>query len=163
MIRRPPRSTLFPYPTLFRSDGVVDLLLPRAHTDLPADACTGVTYADVLADEDRALSEIVARYRALAARCDRVLVVGSDFSEAGAARELALNARIAANLGLPVLCVVSGRDRGPDDVAVAVGVGCDAMADAGTEVVAVVANRVLPRQVPAVRERVAAVEVPVYV
>ncbi|MGY1702244.1 phosphate acetyltransferase [Geodermatophilus sp. SYSU D00766] len=145
------------------TDGVVDLLLPRTSTDLPADACTGVTYADVLADEDRALSEIVARYRALAARCDRVLVVGSDFSEAGAARELALNARIAANLGLPVLCVVSGRDRAPDDVAVAVGVGVDAMADAGTEVVAVVANRVPPRQLPAVRERVAGLEVPVYV
>src|SRR2546428_1147148 len=26
MIRRPPRSTLFPYTTLFRSDGDVDLL-----------------------------------------------------------------------------------------------------------------------------------------
>ena len=35
-------------------DGVVDLLLPRAHGDLSPDACVGVTYADVLADEDRA-------------------------------------------------------------------------------------------------------------
>src|SRR3712207_8144721 len=32
MIRRPPRSTLFPYTTLFRSpDGVADLLLERLH------------------------------------------------------------------------------------------------------------------------------------
>src|SRR3712207_7671304 len=28
MIRRPPRSTLFPYTTLFRSDGVVPVALP---------------------------------------------------------------------------------------------------------------------------------------
>src|SRR3989442_2495762 len=28
MIRRPPRSTLFPYPTLFRSLGVADHFLP---------------------------------------------------------------------------------------------------------------------------------------
>jgi phosphate acetyltransferase len=144
-------------------DGVVDLLLPRAHGDLSPDACVGVTYADVLADEDRALSEIVARYRALAAGCDRVLVVGSDFSEAGAARELALNARIAANLGLPVLCVVSGRDRDPAAVAVAVEVGCDAMRDAGAEAVAVVVNRVPPRQLPAVRDRVGGGDPPVYV
>ncbi|MGY1669068.1 phosphate acetyltransferase [Geodermatophilus sp. SYSU D00710] len=145
------------------SDGVVDLLLPRAHPDLTADACAGVTYADVLADEDRALSEIVARYRALAARCDGVLVVGSDFSEAAAARELALNARIAANLGLPVLCVVSGRDRDPDDVAVALGVGREAMRAAGAEVVAAVANRVPPARLAAVRARVGGGDPPVYV
>src|SRR2546426_8565687 len=29
MIRRPPRSTLFPYTTLFRSNGVSDLILQR--------------------------------------------------------------------------------------------------------------------------------------
>src|SRR3712207_9593790 len=35
MIRRPPRSTLFPYTTLFRSEELVDLLdlRPRAHRD----------------------------------------------------------------------------------------------------------------------------------
>src|SRR3712207_9230493 len=31
MIRRPPRSTLFPYTTLFRSDRVVDRLLEARH------------------------------------------------------------------------------------------------------------------------------------
>src|SRR3712207_7568527 len=30
MIRRPPRSTLFPYTTLFRSEGLVDMVLERA-------------------------------------------------------------------------------------------------------------------------------------
>src|SRR3712207_6905092 len=29
MIRRPPRSTLFPYTTLFRSDGIGDAVPPR--------------------------------------------------------------------------------------------------------------------------------------
>src|SRR5258708_28671146 len=31
MIRRPPRSTLFPYTTLFRSPGNADLPLPRSY------------------------------------------------------------------------------------------------------------------------------------
>src|SRR5256886_17191208 len=42
MIRRPPRSTLFPYTTLFRSDRVggtlEHVLAPRAHRDLRARA-----------------------------------------------------------------------------------------------------------------------------
>src|SRR2546422_2447665 len=31
MIRRPPRSTLFPYTTLFRSDGNADMLICKYH------------------------------------------------------------------------------------------------------------------------------------
>ncbi|RBY83596.1 phosphate acetyltransferase [Geodermatophilus sp. TF02-6] len=133
------------------TDPVVDLLLPRAPEPQPYEACLGVAYAEVLDDEERALSEIVARYRALAARCERVLVVGTDFTEAGAARELTLNARIAVNLGLPVLCVVSGHDRDAGGVRTAVDVGTAAMRAAGCEVVAVVANRVAERDLAAVR------------
>src|SRR3712207_7042126 len=40
MIRRPPRSTLFPYTTLFRSDEVLDLLAVVADEDV-ADPCRG--------------------------------------------------------------------------------------------------------------------------
>ncbi|WNV74032.1 phosphate acetyltransferase [Geodermatophilus sp. DSM 44513] len=132
------------------TDRVVDLLLPRSPEPRPPyEACLGVPYADVLADEDRAVAEVVARYRALAARCDRVLVVGTDFTEAGAAGELALNARIAVNLGLPVLAVVSGHDRTAAGTRSAADVGVAAMRSAGCEVVAVVANRVDPRELAA--------------
>src|SRR2546430_4693878 len=42
MIRRPPRSTLFPYPTLFRSSGIEELTLDLphqvgSHVDVPLD------------------------------------------------------------------------------------------------------------------------------
>src|SRR3712207_8927791 len=36
MIRRPPRSTLFPYTTLFRSRGGTEPVEPRVHRDLAA-------------------------------------------------------------------------------------------------------------------------------
>src|SRR2546430_9826519 len=45
MIRRPPRSTLFPYTTLFRSPEVVRVLA-RAGADV--NACGGVTRATAL-------------------------------------------------------------------------------------------------------------------
>src|SRR5919199_1542339 len=86
------------------SDPSIDLLLPRSPQPEPYEACLGVPYVDILVDEDKAMSEIVERFRALAARCDSVFVVGSDFTEAGAPRELALNARVAANPGPPGVC-----------------------------------------------------------
>ena len=63
---------------------------------VPYEASCGVGYEEVRADEARALEEIVARYRALAAQCDGVLVVGTDFAGDGAASELAFNARVGA-------------------------------------------------------------------
>ena len=144
-------------------DPVVDLLRPRAADPAPYEASVGVAYPDVLANEGRALAEIVARYRALAARSDRVVVVGTDFTAAGASGELALNARIAVNLGLPVLCVVSGHERGVADIASAGDVALAAMSAAGAEVVAVVVNRIPPPELAEVQHRLPGhVPVPVY-
>ena len=64
-------------------DPLLDLLRPSGADFLPYEASCGVGYEDVRADEARALEEIVARYRALAAQCDGVLVVGTDFAGAG--------------------------------------------------------------------------------
>ena len=93
------------------------------------------------ADEARALEEIVARYRALAAQCDGVLVVGTDFA-GDRRRELAFNARVALNLGLPALLVVSGHERTPEEVATAISVALTTWRRWGPDVVGVVANRV---------------------
>ena len=46
-------------------------------------------------NEARALEEIVARYRALAAQCDGVLAVGTDYAGVSTAGELEFNARVA--------------------------------------------------------------------
>src|SRR5690606_23986948 len=62
-------------------------------------------------DPDRALSTIVARFKAVEAQCDAVVIVGSDYTDVASPAELGYNARIAANLGAPVLLVLSGRDQ----------------------------------------------------
>jgi phosphate acetyltransferase len=123
-------------------DPLLDLLRPSGADFLPYEASCGVGYEEVRADEARALEEIVARYRALAAQCDGVLVVGSDFARGGTASELAFNARVAINLGLPALLVVSGHERTPDEVATAISVALTTWRRWGSDVVGVVANRV---------------------
>ena len=77
--------------------------------DLDYDECIGVTYDDVRNDPDAALATIVERYKAVEAQCDAVVIVGSDYTDVGSPAELAYNARIAANLGAPVLLVLGGR------------------------------------------------------
>ena len=129
-------------------DPLLDLLRPGGAEFLPYDAMCGVGYEEVRADEARALEEIVARYRALAAQCDGVLVVGTDF--AGTASELAFNARVALNLGLPALLVVTGHERTPEQVETAISVGLTTWRRWGPDVVGVIANRVDPAQLDAV-------------
>jgi phosphate acetyltransferase len=90
-------------------DYVVELLLSHDSVDLDYDECIGVTYDAVHEDADAALSNIVERYKAVEAKCDAVVIVGSDYTDVGSPTELGYNARIATNLGAPVLLVLGGR------------------------------------------------------
>ncbi len=92
-------------------DYVLEMLLAHSVTDLTYEECIGVTYDDVRADPDAALSTIVERYKRVEAQCDAVVVLGSDYTDVSSPAELGYNARIAANLGAPVLLVVGGRSQ----------------------------------------------------
>ncbi|MBA8829738.1 phosphate acetyltransferase [Alpinimonas psychrophila] len=91
-------------------DYVLELLL--AHTDgrLNYNECVGVTYDDVHANPEAALARIVDRYKALEAQCDAVVIVGSDYTDVGSPTELSYNARVATNVGAPLVLVLNGRE-----------------------------------------------------
>jgi len=144
-------------------DPLIDLLRARGADAAPYDASLGVSYEAVRADAGHALEEIVARYHVLAEQCEGVLVIGTDFAGVGAAGELALNARIAVNLGLPVMCVVSGHGREPGEVCSAVDVALSSVRQEGGDVVAVAANRVARGDVDGVETRLTGRDVPMYV
>ncbi|WP_144882399.1 phosphate acetyltransferase [Microbacterium paraoxydans] len=92
-------------------DEILELLLAHDGVQLEYEDCIGVTYDDVRADPEGALATIVARFKAVEAQCDAVVIVGSDYTDVASPAELGFNARIAANLGAPVLLVLSGRDQ----------------------------------------------------
>ncbi len=104
------------------ADYVLDLLLDHASAGIPAADCVGVSYERVHSDPDGALTDIVARFAAVERRCDAVVILGSDYTDVGSPTELSFNARIAANLGAPVLLVLGGRvaesevSRTPDEM-----------------------------------------------
>ncbi|MCK8478646.1 phosphate acetyltransferase [Microbacterium aurugineum] len=92
-------------------DEILELLLAHDGVHLDYEDCIGVTYDDVRSDPESALSTIVARFKSVEAQCDSVVVIGSDYTDVASPAELGFNARIAANLGVPVLLVLSGRDQ----------------------------------------------------
>ncbi|ATQ28965.1 phosphate acetyltransferase [Rhodococcus ruber Chol-4] len=128
-----------------RSDGdrdyILELLLERITVDLDYDECVGATYDDVHADPEAALSEIVVKYHAVADRCDAVVIVGSDYTEIANPSELGYNARIAANLDAPVLLVLRGSRRTPDEVAQLTGVCTAELAAQHAHLTGIVVNR----------------------
>src|SRR5690625_5817911 len=92
-------------------DTVLRLLLHHEAIDLTYEECVGVTYEEVHANPDGALNTIITRYRRTAAKCDVMVIVGSDYTDVAGPTELAYNARIATNLGSVVVLVTSAWQR----------------------------------------------------
>lgn len=143
-------------------DYVLEVLLAHDGVDLSYEQCVGVTYEDVHADPEAALARIVTRYHDMARECDAVVVVGTDYTDVAGPTELAYNARIAANLGAPVLLVVRGTGRRPDAIRQAAEVSLAELRAQHAEPLAVVANRCEPEHVTQVKEALAATSLPAW-
>ncbi|GAB17652.1 phosphate acetyltransferase [Gordonia effusa NBRC 100432] len=125
-------------------DYILELLLAHDSVDLSYDECIGVTYDQVNEDAEGAISEIVARFHAVQAQCDTVLVVGSDYTDVGNPSELGFNARIAANLSSPIVLALNASGRSADEVVGSAEHALHEVSAAHATAVAVVANRCEP-------------------
>lgn len=129
-------------------------------------SCRGVTYQQVDTDREAALGEIVARFHDIARQCDTVLIVGSDYTDVATPSELNFNARIAVNLGAPLILAVNGNHREP----AAIGDITERYLAQATAMqalpVAVIANRCEPDRltqvIAAISERLSRKGIPVF-
>ncbi|MGY4769643.1 phosphate acetyltransferase [Kribbella sp. CWNU-51] len=125
-------------------DYVLDLLTAHEAVQSAYDESLGITYDEVHADPDAALDAIVQRYHAIADHADAVLVVGSDYTDVGTPTEFSFNAKIAANLGTPVVLVLNGFQRSPHEVRMIADMAVGELRGNHGSLAAVVANRVAP-------------------
>ncbi|WP_309620554.1 phosphate acetyltransferase [Salinibacterium sp.] len=131
-------------------DFVLELLLGRDGVTLEYDECIGTSYEAVHDDPDAALSRIVDRFKSIERTCDAVVIVGSDYTDVATPTELGFNARIAANLGAPVLLVLTGREptesraRTADELRQVAELSLPELAGAHASLLAVIANRADP-------------------
>lgn len=146
-----------PFVTSRENDPFLKVLLAHSGSATPAEQCVGVTWDEYHASPEESLSRIVDAYRAVARDHDVVIIDGSDFTDVAGNPELALNARVAANIGVPVLLVVSGQGE-PEDVRGSVEVSMSEIAENHARTVAVIANKCLPETREAVAAALAGIE-----
>jgi len=123
-------------------DLIVDLLVNQPGISQTYEEAIGVTYDAAREDADEALHVIVERFGQLNDRFDVILVVGSDYTDVASGTELSFNAKIAANLGSPVVLVVHGRERTPEQILAAAESAIAELRANHAHTVAVIANRV---------------------
>ncbi|MFP5282727.1 MAG: phosphate acetyltransferase [Actinomycetes bacterium] len=140
------------------TDLILELLVSQPGIDQTYEEALGVSYRAAREDADEALHVIVERFGQLSDRFEVIVILGSDYTDVATGTELAFNAKIAANLGAPVVLVVHGRERTPEQVHAAVDSAVTELHAQHVAVVAVVANRVDPGAVSAVRDALADLE-----
>ena len=136
-------------------DLIVDLLVNQPGISQSYDEAIGVTYDAAREDADEAMHVIVERFGQLSDRFDVILVIGSDYTDVATGTELSFNAKIAANLGSPVVLVVHGRDRSPEQIRAAADSAIAELRANHAQTVAVIANRVDHDAAQAIRTELA--------
>jgi len=134
-------------------DYVLEMLLGHSAVGVSYDDAVGVGYDDVHTDSEAALTRIIERFKAIEAQCDVVVILGSDYTDVGSPTELSFNARVAANLGAPVLLVLGGQsedgeNRSPGDMAQVYSIAHQELNAAHATLVGVVVNRSDPDRLP---------------
>ncbi|MFF4453694.1 phosphate acetyltransferase [Streptomyces goshikiensis] len=150
-------------------DRLFDLLKARYRIDQDAATAYGMDYEEasaILAEKgtDELVSRLVDRFHRVARDYEVMLVLGTDYAETNLPDELALNARLANELGAVVVPVVGGTKRPAESVRSEARNAYRAYESLGCHVVAMVVNRVAAEDRDAIAERLAArLPVPCYV
>ncbi|AKT51944.1 phosphate acetyltransferase [Arsenicicoccus sp. oral taxon 190] len=135
-------------------DTVLATVLAHASVPLSPAEAVGVSYEDVHHDADAALGRIVERFHEVQARCDVVVILGSDFTDVTSPTEFSFNARVAANLAAPVLLVVGAHGLPAADVATVVEMALGELRSNVATPLAVVLNRADPGTADGLRHAV---------
>lgn len=127
-----------------RHDDILEMLLSQPGVNLGYDEAVGITYDEMRADPESALQTIVDKFGRISPRFDAIVVLGSDYADVTSPTELAFNAQIAANLNSSLVLVVSGFERGVNDIRSAAESALGEFTAHHVQTIGVIANRVEP-------------------
>ncbi|MFF3877804.1 phosphate acetyltransferase [Streptomyces sp. NPDC001978] len=150
-------------------DRMFDLLRIRYRLSQDPITVYGMSYGDAATLQaeqgvDELVSRLVDRFDAVAREYEVVLVLGSDYHDTQLPAELALNARLANEFDASVMAVVGGLGQTADSVVAEVHNAHRAFTAEGCDILAVIANRVVPDAAAQVAARLSGrLPAPVYV
>jgi phosphate acetyltransferase len=141
-----------------KKDGYIELVQKRYKLKFDYEdlyACTHQEARDLLGtgQYEALVKKMVDKYKSLERRCDFVVCVGTDFTGVATAFEFDFNADIANQFGCPILLVVNGHQKSPEDVVAAAQMSREAFQEQGCTVIATVANRIEEVYLEAVTEQ----------
>lgn len=139
-------------------DELLDTLIARYKLEPVAEPA--LTYAQAMAlvdegDNDPLVAHCVDAYFKVRDQYDFVLVLGTAFTGPSPATELALNGKLAANMGLPVITVINGLDLDAPSISASMNVVAHLLAEEGCAEISTFVNRVAPALVNDVQEALA--------
>ncbi|MFT5941025.1 MAG: phosphate acetyltransferase [Sediminicola sp.] len=102
--------------------------------------------------EDEIISKIIGKYKAIEDRFDFMLVEGTDFSGEDNIIEWDINVLMAKNLGIPTILLSSGVGKTVEDLIGNLQIAYDSFKEKGVQVLSVVANKVNPDYLDAVKD-----------
>ena len=142
------------------TDAMLELLLTRYNIDQAANDAYCMTYAEAAAyfesgQQDKLIERAVEQFAGLKSKYEFLVVIGTDYTGPASATELELNAALAANLGTPVISIVSGYQKSVDDIIAATGHTRHALEENDCAVVATIINRVESEHLEQIRTQVA--------
>lgn len=129
-----------------KRDKNINLLLSHFSLNVPYEetfAFTKREVNDMLAhgNANEVMDTIIEKYKALEAKTDFVICIGSDFLGVDATFEFDLNADIAHNLGIPILILTNGANRTPDTIAGSALIAVDSFREKDCHILGIVVNR----------------------
>ena len=125
-----------------KTDQVTETLVNLPGMSQSFEEAIGVSYDEMSADPDEAMSLIVEKFGTIRERFDAIVIVGSDYAGVFSSTEMNANAHIAANLNAPVLLVVGGHRVGSENLIRQAKVAMSELASQHVDVIGVIANRV---------------------
>ena len=140
-------------------DNNIQLVKTRYNLDLTYEQMYAYTHEEarnLTADgkTETLLKIILKKYKALENKCKFVLCEGTDFTDVGSAFEFYFNADVAGNLGCPILLLVNGRNKSPDETVDAVQVSQESFEKKGCTIAATIINRMNINRTSAVKDQI---------
>jgi phosphate acetyltransferase len=152
-------------------DNNIQLVLSRYHLKMSYEEAYAYKNeeAQAMVAEGRSetlLKNILNKYKSLENRCEFVLCEGTDFTGVASAFEFDFNAAVANNLGSPILAVINGRNKSPEEVVDTIRFARETFENQGCTVLATMANRVDPQHLETIQLQLKSIrtaECPIYI